>query len=438
MQIKSRTRNKQPEYYAPGGFAIFVILMVPVIGDLIRKFLPGQPNWLVAGFGTFTMLLVFFWLLKRPSRLKIPGTFAKSLSLWFIFGCAYAIPGAFVDWRILPVTFFFRLLPMFLALFAYRVITSPNDFTFLARFASFIPIILMPIGIISLIAGNEALPDFLQPTEQIRDQGRDFRVGFSMCSTIFSTAPIMANSMSALFFLILASYFMPDKYHKKYDKKLFLLAIIGSLILTFASTRRGDFLLLLSGLTYSLYLGKKMRVQIFVAAIALFIVLALLDNQSSAKKEFIYEKRSQFMFSNLEEMNERINGIFIGSMIDWMNERPFGHYLGWAGREAELFAPGSANYRSVETGGAQLIAETGIIGAILMPLSLIIAWVKIWKKSNKNEYKNSIRILVLGAIGLYILFYCKAISALSSLYLAQMFFWMVPGIALALCKKKVN
>lgn len=385
-------------------------------------------------------MTAFVWLIKRPARLRLPALFGEPLFIWFIFAVLYSIPGIFIDWRIGAAVLILRLLPVYLCLFAYRILKKPEDLLTLIRPLTILPIILLPFGIISLISGNQALPEFLRPIKELKEIHADYRAGFDMCSTVFATAPIMANTISALFYLTFACYTMPGRLLSRNDKIIFLISILADLILVFASTRRGDFFLVLAGVILFIYLQKRINLRAFVFLLFGLSVMFFLNNHSASPKSgFKVDKRSDFMFSNSNEINDRVNGIFIESLIRCAQFTPFGTYYGRVGRESAFAGDQSSLPEGwIETGGAQLIAETGIIGALLMPLMLIIVWVKLWKRSKNTEYEKSIKFIIFGAAGLFVLYYCKAIAVLSNLYMAQLYFWMAPGIALALCRKQNN
>jgi hypothetical protein len=212
----------------------------------------------------------------------------------------------------------------------------------------------------------------------------------------------------------------------------------AALALVFLSTRRGAFLGALVG--FGVYaLGRQQIPTRLVVAGVVVVGIALVLDQIGLVAERWGVNRADLLLDAFDigyQLQFRI-GLFAMIFFQWLIAEPFGTFLGFAGPEGQAIAGRSSlfdQYASqlVEFGGAQLLLETGILGALLMPtIVLILIW-QIRRRSRGLRSRPAINQLLLFQVVFFGLYYVKEMSAMTGVSMAQLFFWAVPGLAAAL------
>ena len=369
-------------------YLLTLLLMSPTLFDLIRKCVPGQPNYVVVAGTSFTLSVTLFFSM-RFSNIKMP-IITKTLLL-LIFGVFffYSLLGLYVSPFLPAIVFFTKLCPILLTIATFKLIQSLDDYKFLVYSTSAIPIILCPSAIISMAYGNNVLPFFLRPVDIIYEYGKNAREGgFDVCSSAFCSGEIMATSILGISILTLSLLINKAEKQKPY----LLISAVSSSILIFASTRRGaliEFLVLFC--LYVIY-NKAFIKQLIIIIFCAFVFQSINHKITDDQKESI-RKRSDFAVSSAERTPHRFNDVFVGFSLYWCKHTPWGTYLGFGGREASIVRAPIPNY-PVETGAAQLISETGILGLLIWTSSLGYIGFTILRRSfgnpnQKNYYHTS-------------------------------------------------
>jgi len=402
-------------------YVLSFCLLSPTLFDLIRKFIPDQPNYIVA-VGTSIIITATLLFSLRFSRKKMPST-TKNL-LFIILGLFlfYALLSLFISPFLPVLVILSRLCPILLAIATFKLIQSIDDLKSMIYTVSVIPILLVPSAIISMILGNDALPFFLKPVERIYNIGGNIRAGFDICSSVYATGAIM--SISVLGISILTLSLLLSKAGKA--KKYLLLSVMSSALLIFASTRRGA-LIEFACLICLNMICNKVNIKNLIAAISCLLILLYINDRSTAVENETFSKRSDFASNSLTELPNRINDIFFGIGLYWCNKTPWGTYLGYGEREAQMLHIPMPDF-PIETGASQLISETGMPGLIIWTSSIVFIMFSICRRSRDHPERKVIIMLLAGEICLFIQYFFKEIATLNGLYTSELVFWMIPGI----------
>lgn len=407
-------------------------LLAPAVAGLIRKLLPGQPVFIDAA-PTVVVLAVGLRVLLDRNRPRLPRWIAGPLLYWALGQALYAIPSVFEDWRVGAAAVMIRVVPMMMAVIAFAAIRTWDDLTRASTWVCSLAPILFPVGIIVALFGNQVLPFWLQPIENLAIFELEFRAGAPIISAIFTTNGILAMSMLAVLFLSLASVAMAEM--RKQNTTWWWLVVAAAFLLVYLSTRRGMLIGAAIGVGMFVLGRRKLSRQAMFGLLIIMGVITLVDTQGLVIGS-TYRARSEFAL-NLD-FYHRLSVIFIPIFWFWIQAAPLGNYLGFTGPEAK--ALGVDAYRSigstVEIGGAQLAAEMGIFGALLMPVIIAILILNVYRRARRLCCRQAVNTLLVFQVVLFILYYAKQLAALSNVSLAQFFFWAVPGICAALIQRE--
>jgi hypothetical protein len=405
---------------------------VTVIGSIIRKFVPGQPNFIEPLLNVMVISCVFLISMEyKPWKTwPFPVWLRQPVFIWLLFLLIYLIPGFFVSLPMVGMVIAIRCIPIAIMVVAYRSIRTNDDFKAIVLPLGYLVLLFLPLGCIVSFFGNEALPFYLRPIEKLTALGKDQKGGFDTLALIYNAEQTFAFSVLTIEYLCLAVM--------HYEKKRILLywSFIGAcIVLLFISTQRGAFYAGLIGLFVHLIIQKGTKKKGTIAIFTLITIGVLAVDKISAPetKYSHYDNRAALM-TNIDVEN-RINVIFLGIGSYWLKRNPFGTYIGFAGPEGKILGgEGAAADSTVETGYAQLIAEMGVIGALLMPAIVIFIVVTMIKKTNTMQCRQSVILLSTFMCSFFILFYMKAGILMTTMTMGQMGFWAAPGIGAALIK----
>jgi hypothetical protein len=400
-------------------------LVSPAITVLVRKFVPGQPAYIeVAAVGV--VLAGWRWAFGQDRSL--PGWAADPMVLWMLFQILYAMLSVFEDWRVGALAVVTRVVPMAMAFIAFTAIREWDDLERVSSWVCSLALLLLPVGIIVAFFGNEVLPFWLQPLEKMPIGGR-LRGGIPPVSAIFNTYGALATAMLAVFFLALANVALAEIRQKNTAR--WWLTAAAAFLLVYLSTRRGAFiggLVGIIGFTLDRRKFSKWQALILLSIIVLIILVDAYGLVSSSS----YDVRSEAALD--WDFSKRINEIFAKFFRLWIDLAPLGNYLGFAGSEARNI--GSVGYSRVysvvEVGGAQLVAEVGILGAVFLPVTVAILIVGLYRRARRLSCQRAVNTLLLGQVVLFVLYYFKELQIVANVSLAQFFFWSIPGICAAL------
>ena len=409
-----------------------ICLLSPVGVGVLRKIAPGQPAYIeVLAIGP--VLLAAFWALHH--RRSLSHRIAHPLLAWAFVQAMFALLTVRLDWRIGVAGVVMRIAPMLMTYVAFVTIRSQEDFQKVLSSVCKLAPILLPVGIIGSLFGNDVLPFFLKPIDKLMLSEKYYRIGYQVVSTIFTTQWVMSWSMFAILFLALISLNLTDR---KSGSLWWWLVVISALTLIYLSTRRGAFIAGLLGIT--LFLLQKRgqgRIKTIMAALTVLCVIIELDRHSSPVMN-AYGQRS---FSFLSDLNitDRFNKVFLDLFLLWLRLTPFGTGLGVTGPEGKAFGNvlGGLNFVAVEVGGAQLMAEMGIFGAFIMPLMLVLLLWNLRIRARGLICCKAVNMLLFHNLILFVFYYTKGLLILSNLHVALFLFWAVPGICEALIQSEL-
>lgn len=409
------------------GGPLLACLLGPPTFALLRKVVPGQPNAIVPAFGF--ALVTSLYLLQRSSRTRhLPQKLIALVGPWAAVQAFYALLGAGVHLGLPFLSFALRIAPLACIPIAFRSLHSRQDLLVTVRIIRFVPIAIMPVGLVVLFFGNGALPIILRPSIAIAEIGKDYRVGFSMCSAIFATAPVLSTSMLACLILVLATLRVETSPAQRH---FHMLSVVSVFVLIYASTRRGA--LYLAGVCLLIFIAAEVRKasKYMVLVVACLCFLYLLDRSSAEPIHGSFETRSDFLAHGGRELRSRLQEVLLSLSTRAYALFPFGSYLGFAGNEAEILTGANVPI-SVETGATKAIVETGIIGLLFFPLTVFLIVSHYWRARPATDCGKVSNMLLVGFVLLFILHYTKEITALTSYYMSHILFWSIPGMVAAL------
>jgi O-antigen ligase len=214
---------------------------------------------------------------------------------------------------------------------------------------------------------------------------------------------------------------------------------ILSLVIMYSTVRRSTLYFSLIGLLFYFYLLKKKYLGWIISLTVVIFLTTLVSpvNTKPKEKEVGFFARSDLIFEGLGKINFRLSNIAVGMPLFWFQQKPFGSFLGYAGKEAAFDnVPKSVDINAVEIGAAQLIAETGLLGLLFYILVLTLVWKGVFSCSINSKFRDSIIMLFIGNASLGIMFLMQMDSIQYGMYISHIVFWAMPGIAWALIKSE--
>ncbi len=410
-----------------------VCLLAPAGAALLRKIAPGQPTFLEIS-GIAAVLAGGVWVLLRRKRL--PHWVLIPLLVWAYFQLVYAAFALAVDWRVGVAATVTRIAPMLMAGIAFAAIRNADDFRRAVHWVGVLAVAMVPIGLLVVAFGDDLLPLWLRPIMDLEALRRTERMGVLAVVGVFTTQSVMSMSMLAVTFLALAAAALAEAEGRAPGKWWLFAASATALV--FLSTRRGAFIAAVLGVGAYVITREKVPTKLVLggtAAVAAGIVAERLGSLGTRWGV----GRGDLLLDALDltaQVPFRLYEIFGRLFIAWVLDAPFGNYLGFAGPEADALigrARLEDNIVSVfEVGGAQLLAETGILGAILMPLIVVLLIWQMRRQSVGLRCHGAINLLVFYQALFFALYYLKEESVMTGVSMGVLTFWAVPGIAAAL------
>ena len=410
-------------------------LTSPMIFSIIRKLVPGQPNFIDAAS---IMIIIFVWGLIFNNRHSFPKWAHTPLLIWAFIQFMYAIPSIIYDYRIGLSAIGTRILPMLMVPIAYYTIRNCRDIQLSTLWICYLALPFLFISIYVSIYGNHSLPMILRPSEVIIYLGKDINKGqIYTASAIFATPTQLGYfGLIVLVLVILNATISSFRKTRFMSVNLLMLGVSG-ILLAYLSGRR--IFLYLSIIMVSLYFVMKKEAIVVLIAILTFIAIIEIDNKSVVVGKSI-EKRSDIILkSDRQDMTfyETLIGRFDNVFLHWTRENLsqafIGSFLGSRGREA--IALGYYKYgedTGVEVGAAQLAYEMGFIGLLLMPTIVLYLIINLYKRSKHLQFKIAIRLLTTFFALMFINYYTKGLGLLTTNGMWAYFFWSIPGLCLSL------
>lgn len=412
---------------------LLAILLAPTLFSVLRKLAPGQPV-VMDVLPAALVGLAAVWTLAQ--RRPLPRWAAVPLLIWAYFLFIYAGAAVSYNWVIGAAAVVTRILPIAMAWIAFATVRSFEDFRRVSRVVSSIAVVLLLPALVMAVAGNDVLPGVLSAIESSLEAGGATRSGVPAFSGFYSTFHVMGLTGLALFFLALSNAALAEV--TKGQKRATWWAIaISAFLLVYLSTRRGALLAALIGIIGYMLTRRRVSMRLVFSG-TMILVIALIIDQWGTIVGGRLEERSDLALAL--DLSDRLINVFGIVFWRWLSEAPLlGSFLGFAGPEGTALA-GRNLYRRyvnyVEVGGAQLLAETGVIGALLMPtIVATLAGLAVFN-ARKLKCKYAVNLLVLYQLLFFGLYYTKELSAMGTPSTHLLLFWAVPGICAALIERE--
>lgn len=422
----------KPNKAEPKHYVLFSLCLAsPLIFSVIRKYLPGQPNYIEVS-SILTVFIIGNYVFTRGQ--KLPKWISSILLLWMLLQLLYLIPAFIVDYRIGFAAIATRIFPMFMALIAYNSIREVNDIKRALAWISYLSVPFFLASFYVAIRGMYGLPKLLLPIERIIQTNRYINKGLVYTGTaIFSTPTQLGYFGLISLFIILLLHSLDIKI-VPFCKNFFSI-ILGTLsvLITLLSARRLVFYFSMSLLISYLILRRKIKL---IAILVIVLSFTYLLNQLAPVHSPIITKWSDIIFNPdyegityFQTLELRIKEPFLNNIIHALNDNYFGHFLGSRGQEAIAF--GYYLYgidNDIEVGAAQLAHEMGILGLFCFPLMILLFVYKIYRKSIYSIYRLPLLLLILFFIAIFLAYYLKSLQILSTNSMISYMFWAIPGI----------
>lgn len=412
-------------------------LLAPAGAGLLRKVAPGQPAALEpAAIGM--VLLAIAWLVTQ--RRMLPKWVRRPLLFWAYFQLLYALLAIAVDWRIGVAATLIRIAPMAMAPIAYAALRSSEDLRESSVWVAGLAAAMVPFGLLVALFGQDAVPFFLQPIRALIELGRTNRSGVPGFAGVFSTFHVLGLSMMAVFYLALANVAQAEA-DRRPTTRWWVLAL-AALALVYLSTRRGAFLGAAIGLV--VYLLQRRRIPrrwLVTAGVVVLAAVALEFYGFAVDQGRLGRSRSELLLQAFSavEIAFRVAEVFLPHFWMWLRLVPFGTFLGAAGPEGSAMGWDILDRFTtdlVEVGAAQLLLEMGWAGGILMPVVVMLLMWRIHRQSRGLRCHRAVTLLATYQGAFFGLYYLKELSAMTTVSMAQLIFWAVPGIAAALVERE--
>jgi hypothetical protein len=397
-------------------------LFAPVVLGFLRKFVPGQPSWVRAA--SLGVVFVVAMLSFRDSR-RTPTWITGPLLLWAGLQLIYTVPAGLSYPLMLPLIMVVYFVPLLLTRVAYISVNDTEVLSKIALWFGYLGVVMLPLGLIVAIFGNDALPFWLGPTEAAIAQGLGNMRGQFPAPSLVESAPVaFGHVMLAINILLLVGLELSQQRGEKVGKWWLLIAL--NLILNYLTGRRGIFLGSMIGVTYSLLRGKKYRFQKLVGVGLFALGVVLIDQYGS----ILWGLEGRSDIYETMEFQGRLQGIFWRFTSTWLDLAPFGNFVGYSSPFSGIF--GVRWPFVIEVGAASLVADMGILGLVVFPIVTALLVAQLLLKSKGLRCRPAVIQLVIAQLVIFVLYYFKAAAFLTICTTDHLLFWTMPGIGAAL------
>jgi len=406
---------------------LYICLLAPLLFSIVRKLVPGQPSWIEV-LSPVIICIVFFFTFK--SHVKLP--YSIKLPLFVIIGLfsVYALLSITQDPMIGLASFFTRIAPIFLVFIFYKLICNELQVIRIAKLFSWLTILLLPMAIIGVLFGNDFLPAAFSPIDAIILDNREVRHGFRSVSTVFTTHWTMSWSIVGI--LGILGFSLVAFKQTSSEKILISLGIITSVILIYLTMRRGALAvgLLTVLFIYLKSINVKALLSLLMAAITFYFVVLFFD-MAMQNGENLLMSDAILRLGDVK-LNHRFNLIFWSFFSFWLDIYPFGSFLGAAGPEGRGlgFLLHEIHQSAIEVGGAQLVAEIGIISTIIFIFSILFIMYVQFYNSRRTSISKATRVLLAMQFGLIFMYFFKDMLVFTNPHMGNYIFWASIGIVM--------
>ena len=407
-----------------------ICLLSPIFFSMLRKITPGQPAWVEL---ISSVIVIFAYSYATRSRIKTPKSIHYPLLVIIGIFSFFSILSIFYDPRIGAAAILTRIAPIFLVYVFYKLIISKLQIINIALLFSWICIILTPIAITGFISGNDSLFTIFSPINSVLENERNLRYGYLSISTVYTTPWVMSWSIVGITGILGFSLL---SFHGDLPLKrriLIHLGLILSIVLIFLTLRRGA---LAVGVfcvivTYFHLINFKRFWLLLLTLILLVAALGVWNIQGRFDDFFLM--LDTIITANDVNLNHRFNLIFWNFFTFWMENYTLGSFLGAAGPEGRAFGFSlhGADWMAIEVGGAQLVAEIGLIPMVVVIISILFTMFAQYYNTRKAKIKGSIRVLLAMQFGIFFMYFFKEMLIFTNIHMGSYIFWSSVGIVMA-------
>jgi hypothetical protein len=408
-------------------------LAAPLLFAIARKLTPGQPvYWDALGCVVFSVVGA---VSLYYSRHTVNSTISCVIWIWLLFQFLYALPGVVAVPYFPLFAFTIQAGPMLMIYAGYRGVRCVEDLDRISFAGSLLAIALLPAGFLVLCGKSDYLPAVLRANDTLIEQSGDLRAGIPAFAGPFSTQAVASLTFLSIAILIGASILARTSRNTHWRSPLLWTGFASCGALIYVSTRRGALLvygITTIGMVLSLRHNRVRAIIMLVLIAMLGAIMVRIGDSGSLNTGAEIGNRSEL--AKELDLGSRFGDVFLAFVRDWIGRSPFGSYLGNYS-QAGNWCHTDIYYNSwayVEVGAAELVAELGIAGLLLMPFVLLVIYRKIWVMTKGNVNAPCIRLMLVGAAGLFILYYCKEASAFTAGYIHYGLFWCIPGFCLGI------
>ena len=402
-----------------------VVLCAPLVLSAWRKLMPGMPaQYEALEFALVLLLFIYSSLLHRGSRPLHPlsifaivcliACYAFSLFVSFQYGAKFV-----------AVTFITRMVPLLLIFVATKPVNIEYVLHRVVIFYLLGAAIMIPFGIYGNIAGYNALPTLMAPSEKFIEMYKTNRGGTNVYFGVFYSNVVASWTCFTFGVLCL---FMIEKFIEKQHPipKRYLVGYAMALIMCLLCTKRLPiFALLGTGIFTGFRLMGSLKniptllLQVFILFLAFCLIYLIgsdkeeLDSVSMIESWSLLlgEAMDGYTFQIIKMTQSIVKGVLNNSFL------PFG--LGVAGPEGRYLL---SSHKAVESGMPLLITEMGLVLATISIISFvffILLYTLLWR----SPY----RPLLLYVFVIIISFLFKEIDVLCGPYFQIILFWYCVG-----------
>lgn len=436
---KIRTRKSHPDI-------LTVALLLPMLGHVLRKLLPGNPVW-AEGLSPILLIPIGIWALRKVDY--VPKWLSTPILLLILLQMIWVVIGLFEAPLVAISAVLFRIVPLLMIPIALVAIRCDRDILKIAKVLGALSIAFAVISLYVSINGDSLLPRFLRVVESIEEAKITLLRGqFYTAAAVFST-PTQLGYFGLVAFCVFMALYSANRVHLNITSSLMM---TSSFIVLFLSGRRifAYFSVLL--FLYGSYMRKNIIVSIVIGLIILTLI-AFIDEKTYminpdrySRSEFIFEPDRAEHENIIQSALARFDGMVMHSGRVNLLHYPYGTYLGKYGVEGRAFLGEEGQTRdfaiyyydkiAIETGLNLLIVEMGFIGAIMWPFLIIYIINKIYILSRLSNNRYIIRAFLLAFSLLTFNFLFKGFTFLMGYQVQAFFFWALPGICAALINEE--
>lgn len=407
-------------------YALYFVLIGPIVAGLVRKAIPGQPVFMEALPLVAVLLFIGLGVLRIDVRRC--GSPAMLVWVWVSLCALYALPALSIS---ISLSFQAAVLgagaPVIGIVFLQR--PGPDDADLALKVIRLFVVVMVlqfPLGMYMLAFGNSALPEILRSNINEIEMGKDFRIGQPMLAGYFTTASV--NSIATICALGMACSL---SLRERAETRGFLWGslALGLLAVLWMTARRGAFfcgVIIIFLVVVQHVLKRGAGRTLFVSVLALAAGTTVLVLIPSIQ-QLILGDRLVLVSGDGLAVSGRFNDVFLRFLTIWVEKSPLGNFTGYASGAGKAFGVRDTEAEPAEVGAAMIVAEQGVLGLAVFTFVFLATLIFLIRR-----ILNSGLYWCLPMVGVYVvlfgLFYFKENSVLFPGLIGSLVFWTLPGV----------